>query len=618
MGTDLEYYEYVQLLEIFRNSLQLLGIKDKAYFFGNFCVNLVLSLLELFSIAILSLFFSGLLNPEFSISGYRTFHYGYFNFEIREIHFIGFILIFIVLKSLSSILLYKFFFKRLEKFAKSVNRLLLNQIFDQDLQLIMRKDPQEITFIVNNGINAIYIEMYGNLIIFVTECLLLISIIVWLSTINLLLTISIIGYFILIFFMIQIRSAKKLIAISKERAQADIHILKAITETLLLIRELRVSRNIGNQKVSLIEILGQNVANSLRNAWINVIPKYIFDSALILGLFLFSTIALHRNTYSNSSYFILLSISMAKMIPSLMKIQNSLAIMRQSIGVATFSANFIRLNLPQLKESAHHDSVITENGNLKRSVHKPLAICFNDVNFQYFGSDRRILSDLNFSITGPGIIGIVGPSGSGKSTLAEIILGLNKPSSGSLSFKISDTEIEYQPVIEYVSQNAPLYNGTIRDNLIRHSSIKEMPEEQLIEVLSRVGLLDLVNADPHGLDLDIGIGGNLISGGERQRLCLARVFLIKPDILVLDEPTSALDIKNVRLIFNLLRSMRDSTTVIVISHETENLDVFDKLLFMDDSGPLLGTHEGLHRNSENFRKFCNCGDFVSLPSVKEC
>ena len=369
---------------------------------------------------------------------------------------------------------------------------------------------------------------------------------------------------------------------------------------------MKVSKSISRQKQFINKIIEKNIAKSLQNALINIIPKFIFDSALVIGLFLLVTLSFYSGQSLQSSYFILLTISIAKIVPSFMKIQNTITSIRQSFGVALYSAKFISDN-----ETLLIDSSLVVDTNLRpviEIVHSAgqISIDFEDLNFRYDGSSDNVFTDLNFKIEGPGLFAIVGESGVGKSTLADLILELNKPTSGKLTKNSSTQNQNTQPLMEYLSQTAPIYNGTIRENLSWHCSDKKLSNDDLYSVLSQVGLLEFVKSNPKGLDLDLGINGNLISGGEKQRLCLARILLSEPEILLLDEPTSALDVKNSQLVFEILRSMRKSCTIIVVTHSISSLDFFDKIIFLTDSGINVGTHKDLHRNFEHFAKFCQC------------
>jgi ABC-type multidrug transport system fused ATPase/permease subunit len=562
--------------------------------------------MELISIALLSTFFSELLKDDKSLNNENIFNFSGLNLQVSKFQFAWLILIFVLSKSLISITLIRINLNRFQKIASRISKSLLDFTLNRELQFITKKSPQEMTFIINNGITAMYIDIMGNLVVLLTEILLLGLIIIWLCTLNMVFTMAIIGYFALIFFMIQIRSAKQVVEISKVRASTDIEILKRITETLLLIREMKVSKSISRQKQSINESIERNIAKSLQNALINIIPKFIFDSALVIGLFLLVTLSFSSGQSLKSSYFILLSISIAKIVPSFMKIQNAITSIRQSFGVALYSAKFISDNETLLMDSSLIvDTNVDPMTDIKHSAGQ-ISISFEDLEFRYEDSRDNVFTDINFKIEGPGLFAVVGESGVGKSTLADLILELNKPTSGKLTKKSSKQNQNAQPLMEYLSQTAPIYNGTIRENLSWHCSGKKLNDNDLYSVLSQVGLLEFVKSNPKGLDLDLGINGNVISGGEKQRLCLARILLSEPEILLLDEPTSALDVKNSQLVFEILRSMRNSCTIIVVTHSMGSLNFFDKIIFLTDSEIEVGTHEELHRNFENFAKFCKC------------
>ncbi len=176
-------------------------------------------------------------------------------------------------------------------------------------------------------------------------------------------------------------------------------------------------------------------------------------------------------------------------------------------------------------------------------VSKLSDIKFEKVDFQYETGDKPALEDVNVDIRSGQTVAFVGPSGSGKTTLVKLIVGLYKPTSGTIKFagvdvKDLDTE-KFRNRIGLVAQDTQLFAGTIRENLLFASP--NASDEECIEALKASAAQTLLDRGGRGLDTRIGEGGLKLSGGEKQRLAIARALLRKPDLLIFDEATSSLD-----------------------------------------------------------------------------
>lgn len=204
-------------------------------------------------------------------------------------------------------------------------------------------------------------------------------------------------------------------------------------------------------------------------------------------------------------------------------------------------------------------------------------------NLSFHYGDRMIFDGLNLSVREGEKVAIVGESGSGKSTLIRLIPGLLKYDSGRIL--LGDVELKelclnrlYEN-IGYLSQDCPVFDGTIRENLVFD---REVPEEALWEALRAVRLSGLVEQMEDGCDTRIGERGSILSGGEKQRLALARLWFQDPKFILLDEATSAMDSLTERQVMQeLFRRMKDHT-VIAVTHRLNDIMNFDRILVFRD------------------------------------
>lgn len=227
-------------------------------------------------------------------------------------------------------------------------------------------------------------------------------------------------------------------------------------------------------------------------------------------------------------------------------------------------------------------------------------IAIKNLSFQY--EERKIIDDLSLSIKKGEKIAFVGESGSGKSTLIKILLGLLKYSQGKV--RLGDMELRgicldnLYDRVSFLSQDAPVFDGTIKENLVFDRMV---PEERIRDALREVQLSDLVENLAEGLNTEIGEKGTCLSGGEKQRLALARLWFQTPELVILDEATSAMDNLTEENVMKSIMSKLKDKTVIAIAHRLNSISGFDRIiLFREGKIVGQGTFEELLRTDSYF------------------
>ena len=194
---------------------------------------------------------------------------------------------------------------------------------------------------------------------------------------------------------------------------------------------------------------------------------------------------------------------------------------------------------------------------------------------------RKIISKYNIKFEKNRITAITGKSGSGKTTLVDIITGLTDLSQGMLLIDGQNiknySKDSYQNAIGYVDQNALLFNDTIYNNL-NWGRNRNVTKKEIFTISKDLKIHDLILSLPSGYDSNVGDFGNSLSGGERQRIVIARTLLNNPKLLILDEATSQLDQKSQNIVLNLLKKIKKHTTIIMVTHRNETLDIADKVI----------------------------------------
>ncbi|AYB34481.1 ABC transporter ATP-binding protein [Chryseolinea soli] len=232
------------------------------------------------------------------------------------------------------------------------------------------------------------------------------------------------------------------------------------------------------------------------------------------------------------------------------------------------------------------------------TVGQVTTLSFNDVGFKHQSASTPALNNVSFSVRSGQTIAFVGPSGSGKTTLVKLLVGLYPPKEGTILYNdIPSTHIdlnELREKIGFVTQDTQLFSGTIRENLLFVRP--EATDEECLAVLQKAACQSLLARADKGLDTVIGEGGVKVSGGEKQRLSIARALLRQPDILVFDEATSSLDSLTEEEITETIREVseiKDQITIL-IAHRLSTIMHADEI-FVLERGHIIesGKHEEL-------------------------
>ncbi len=229
---------------------------------------------------------------------------------------------------------------------------------------------------------------------------------------------------------------------------------------------------------------------------------------------------------------------------------------------------------------------------------------FRNVDFGY--DSRKILKNVSFSIPEKTSTAIVGPSGSGKTTICSLIARFYDPQSGSITVGGHDLhEFTCDSLLSNISmvfQNVYLFNDTIRANICFGKP--DATEEEMIEAAKKARCHDFIMALPNGYDTVIGEGGGTLSGGEKQRISIARAILKNAPVIILDEATASIDPENEHLIQHAISELTKGKTIITIAHRLATIHNADQILVVDDGRIAeAGTHEELIRKNGIYKRF---------------
>jgi ATP-binding cassette subfamily B protein len=250
------------------------------------------------------------------------------------------------------------------------------------------------------------------------------------------------------------------------------------------------------------------------------------------------------------------------------------------------------LNLLDLKDVTNIESgkKIKVNGQIE----------LKNVSFSY--PNKMVLEDINLTIDKNKVTAFVGETGSGKSTIIKLISGLIKPSKGEIM--IDETNLNeisldsYYDDLTYISQDSVIFDGSLRENIVFD---KKIDDKKIINVLKLVSLEKFYEGLKYGLDTNLGEKGVLVSGGERQRIALARLFFDKSKIIILDEATSQMDNITEKEVMKNISNLKDKT-IIIIAHRLDSIKDVDNINVMLDGKIIArGTYDELKKTNKYFK-----------------
>lgn len=311
------------------------------------------------------------------------------------------------------------------------------------------------------------------------------------------------------------------------------------------------------------------------------------------GLYLFLFYLIFTETITIGQYFSLNIYTFWLFFP-LQAIPGFIASYRQAEASI---ANYTKLMETASEPKAAHPKAI---GEVKE-------LAFKNVTFGYKSASTQALTDISYSVVQGKTIAFVGPSGSGKTSMVKLLVGLYEPTSGEILYNaVRHDEIDKEELrkqIGFVTQDTQLFSGTIRENLLFVSP--NATDEECLDALAKAQCNNLLERGGKGLDTVIGEGGVKVSGGEKQRLSIARALLRKPKILVFDEATSALDSLTEEEIGKTIRDVSEikSHITILIAHRLSTIMHADTIYVLE-KGTMTesGTHEELLKKESGLYK----------------
>ncbi len=450
--------------------------------------------------------------------------------------------------------------------ARELSMKMMSSYMDRSYDFFLNYGSQEILRDVESDPNSVNQLMQAGYVI-INEMLTVLLIMIYFVSIDwrMSLCVAAIAIFCLLVIYVLFKGKMKQYGVaSRERSATH---QKVFYESVEGIKEIQVMRRksfflerytdtyISLQKTALYLALGSTS------------PTYMVEGVFVGGIVAYVGIRSSFDPAFSTMLPILSSFAVGaiRMLPSMGRISSSLNLVSFAVPALTS----LREHLQQVEADLLELDCREGDGTAGTKESFEDALVLSNIFWHYTGSQRQILTNLDLTVHKGESVGLIGASGAGKTTLADIILGLHIPQQGKVlldGIDIYAIPDDYARIIGYVPQSIYLVDGTIRENVAFGEDPADIREEDIWASLEQAQLAEHVRSLPEGLDTIVGERGVRFSGGQRQRLAIARALYRKPQILILDEATSALDNETEAAVMDAIEHLYGTITMIIIAH----------------------------------------------------
>jgi ABC-type multidrug transport system fused ATPase/permease subunit len=472
-----------------------------------------------------------------------------------------------------------FFVAKIEsKAAKRISEIR----FNGNLEDARKYSLEEMMYAVTQGTSSAFNGLLNSVNSVFSEGVLFVSLIVMgLLFVDPIATLVGLFYFGIVAICIQFFIGPVTLKAQVENYESSIKLATSISNLIAVFRELTVSGK-KSKYVGEIHLAKTKTANTAaKSAFIATLPRHIIEAALIIGIALFFLSQVSSGDLASSTGTIGVFLAGAfRLTTALLPLQASFLAIKAALPSAKIAHDILE-GLPQLVERE------AKNPNRAEQItyiEQPIGALFEDVTFSYPNSSSPALVNLNFTIEPGSQTALMGPSGAGKSTIADMLCLLLTPTSGRVSQITNSSKLELLigGRVSYVPQKPGMISGTILENVALGVEPESVDRDEVISALEAAHLGTLIKEMPEGIDTSLGKLKDSLSGGQMQRLGLARAIYSKPNLLVMDEATSALDAESESEIQKTLEEMRGRVTVVVIAHRLNTIQHADKVILLED------------------------------------
>jgi len=463
---------------------------------------------------------------------------------------------------------------------------LIARVLSQSLLALQARTTQETLYAVTRGVQLIVIEVIATLVVLIADFSLLIIMGIGLfvvdptTALGTFAVFSLVAFFLYRFMHVQAGELgiknSELNILSNEKI---VEVFGSYRESVVRNRRDYYSREIGQMRYSLAD-------TTAKMSFLPFVSKYVLETTVVLGALLIGAtqFILQDAVHAVATLTIFLAAG-TRIAPAVLRIQQGSVMIQGSLGAAMPTLDLIdELGNTKLIENVDDSVDITHEG------FEP-TIRVENVSLAYPGKSTMAISNISLTVPSGASVAFVGPSGAGKTTIIDVLLGVLNPDKGEVlisNLPPLQAVAKWPGAISYVPQDVVIAAGTVRENVSLGYPIDVATDDLVMSALKVAHLEDYVAGLPQGVDTEVGERGAMISGGQRQRLGIARAMFTRPLLLVLDEATSSLDGETEASISDAIHALRGSTTVIIIAHRLSTVRNVDIVVYLSN-GEVLAT-----------------------------
>lgn len=577
------------LLELMKNFRQLIPPNGRRKLYMLIAIQISLSMLDLIGVGLLGILVSSILGGYKAIENHaiivwmlKTFGIDDFNeFLITMSVFVA--IVFLTKNFASGYMSWKTF--NFLAFQQTMfSRDYLRVIFASDYDLIRREKPETIAYALNEGSTAAIIGVIGNFVNLICDLFLLVLLFFVLISIEPIPGLLTLLYFALVALFITYYVQRPIASYSIRSMKSNIEYRTSITSVLRLFREIKILNKDPFYEKKLNYLKNENANVGAVTTWLGQIPKALLESAMLIGLLiLVVAISTPKGDVTSHGVLGIYIASATRLVPAILRVQSSLYLIRTSLPGANKA-----LSLLSFFENSRKSKVLNIDGDLTSSAYnKPKDfIKIKQMSFGYKDTPNGLIyRDFDLNISKGERIALTGPSGGGKSTLVDLILGLLRPVKGQILIEeiASNLWIKRNPgSVSYLPQDTHFIHGSILENICLGEDESDVNPERLESALTNAKFLEVIKKLEFGLQTKISENNPLLSGGEKQRLGIARTLYTQPALIIMDEASSAMDSRLESEFLDSLKSISKDVTVIFIAHRHNSLRNFNRILYVNE------------------------------------